>query len=768
MRFVFLIVISTFVTTAFGQTIQEKKESFKKSAESGMDAKLEEELILVNEMLSEKRFYLKALHERAQSLYYAHAEESRYKKLLEEVEKTKKELLEIEESWRDRSALISSGNGYALWHQPETTLGQLVMDYGKGEYLYIIPKDIENIKICLNSNLPIPKESWEACLEMILAQNGVGIKALNSYVRELYLFRFDLSHIQHITSSVVDLSILPAEVRICFVITPESPDPTSALHFLQRFASPATTVIEKIRQDIYLIADVKTIRELLKLYDFFKIGKKGEEYQLVTLGKIDSKTMLNILQSAFYAKDGVKEEQLKILPLENMQQALFLFGSKAELNKAIALIRDVEYQIEDPKEKVVFWYTAKHSDAEELATLLAQVYDLLVKEPVDLNGEAPFLPPVNTHASASVTTVQEEVMVVDPPLITPATGRMGYKTRDGQNNFIVDPKTSSIIMVVEQEALIKIKELLKKLDVPKKMVQIEVLLFEKKISNHNKFGLNLLRLGEKASNRDGIGAGWNSAAGILEFLVSHAAKGSGIPAYDIAYNFLLGQEDIQINASPSVVTTNKTPATIAIVEEISINTGVDSEDKKQRNLYSRAQYGITLQITPTINLGEDECDSGFITLDTDITFDTTSRKDNDRPDVTRRHIKNLVRIADGQTVILGGLRRKSTEDSKNSIPFLGEIPGLGKFFSSTDLNDSSSEMFIFITPKIISDPLTDMEIVKKEMLKQRPGDIPEFLTECQLAKEKEKKRLCLGGLTALFGREEKTTSTTPRKEYDGK
>ncbi len=53
-------------------------------------------------------------------------------------------------------------------------------------------------------------------------------------------------------------------------------------------------------------------------------------------------------------------------------------------------------------------------------------------------------------------------------------------------------------MVVEQDALPKIKELLKKLDVPKKMVQIEVLLFEKKVSNQNKIGLNLFKLGSAA------------------------------------------------------------------------------------------------------------------------------------------------------------------------------------------------------------------------------------------------------------------------------
>jgi len=346
--------------------------------------------------------------------------------------------------------------------------------------------------------------------------------------------------------------------------------------------------------------------------------------------------------------------------------------------------------------------------------------------------------------------------------------RSSHKTADGQNNFIVDAKTGAIIMVVEAEALPKIKELLKKLDVPKKMIQIEVLLFEKKVSNSNNFGLNLLRLGTEAKEIVKTGIKWslNSVgAGILDFLISRN-KGSGIPGYDLAYQFMLGQEDVQINASPSVTTMNQTPATIAIVEEVSIDSGAD---EKKNRIYKRAQYGITIQITPTINMDDHSCEAdGFVTLETDITFDTPKKSQNDRPDVTRRHIKNHVRIADGQTVIIGGLRRKATQDNKESIPFLGEIPGLGKLFSHTTMSDDSTEMFVFITPKIIADPIEDVERIKREEMRRRPGDIPQFLHELAAAQEKEKRRLFEGSLSILFGRQSPNSLPERAGEYDGR
>jgi general secretion pathway protein D len=367
----------------------------------------------------------------------------------------------------------------------------------------------------------------------------------------------------------------------------------------------------------------------------------------------------------------------------------------------------------------------------------------------------------------------EEKQIVPAIQVGPQEKKNSHKTADGQNNFIVDSKTGAIIMVVEAEALPKIKELLKKLDVPKKMVQIEVLLFEKKISGSNNVGLNLLRLGSEAKNYAKSGLSWSAgsgAAGILEFLISHK-KGSGIPAYDLAYQFMLSQEDVQINCSPSVTTMNQTPATIAIVEEVSIDSGAD---EKKNRIYKRQQYGITIQITPTINMDDElmsaSDEGGYVTLETDITFDTPKKNHNERPDVTRRHIKNHVRIADGQTVILGGLRRKNSQDTKDSIPFLGEIPGLGKLFSHTSMSDDSTEMFVFITPKIISDPVHDAEILRKNELKKRPGDIPEFLHTVIKAQEQERRRLFEGSLTALFGKNS-GGNLIPHKrgtEYDGR
>lgn len=766
----FLFLCTCTASLARGQTIAEKKASFHK-VEGEIDQETQKQLETVNATLSEKRHLLKVLYEKALSLHQNDAPEQAFRSLQKSILQLKNEIAEIESMWRDETSTMLQGDIYALWHQPDTSLLQLVMDYGAQEFIYLVPPEIAAIRLCISSNLLIPRQSWGECLEVILSSHGVGVRQLNPFLRELYLIRQDTSGLKYMTSNRSELDSFSPQTRICFVLNPETPDPRSVLFFMQRFSNPATTSVHVVNGQILILSNAETVKELLKLYEFVKTGHRGHDYQLLTLTKLDAREMESILFSAFQYGSGPADEgsTLKVLPLSSLSQSLFLYGSKEEVSKAVKLIKDVESQIEHPQEKTVFWYTAKHSEAQDLAEVLAKVYDLLTD--TFSNGGAP----VDQAKLSKVAEEARNAMIVKPAQIEPLGQRKALKTADGQNNFIVDQKTGSIIMVVEQEALPKIKDLLKRLDVPKKMVQIEVLLFEKKISNQNKFGLNLLKVGSSASNtKSNVGLSWtNVGAGILEFLISHS-KGSGIPAYDLAYNFLLGQEDVQINASPSVTTVNQTPATIAIVEEMSINTGNTVEKDKSTSNFSRAQYGITIQITPTINGGEEgengEEELSYITLDTDITFDTTKRGANDRPDVTRRHIKNHVRIGDGQTVILGGLRRKSSQDNKESIPFLGEIPGIGKLFSTTDMSDNSTEMFVFITPKIIYDPLEDAERFKREELRKRPGDMPEFVHELLEAKAREKRRLFQGSLTALFGRHESGTASRVcnSKEYEGR
>lgn len=782
-RVILFVVFPVLSIGAFlsAQTISEKKASL---TTHGSDLDKESQAILnqVNSQLEDRKERLRELYEKAQALYVAEASEAEFRPVLEEIWEVKNSIDMLEKQWRNKNALSAAQESYALWHLPDTTVEQLMMEYGIQDYIYLIPPEIAEMKISVNSNLPIPKGSWSEMLETILAQSGVGIKQINPYLRELVLINKDLSAVEHITSDREELLVYPRDTRIAFVLTPDVTDVRRLYLFIEKFSNPDNTFIQLIGRDILIVAQVGTIQEILKLYDFALNSQGGgnKDYLFVALTKIDAEEMAQILTSIFsnpapqgqrkISKDGAEVSRaqpaeepvgLKVVTLSDNAHALFLLGTPEELCKAEEIIDEVQCQLGGVKEKTIFWYTAKHSEPEELARVLGKVYALLTCDVYAEEMEDEDFCPISDDETGGVPFYAGGYAIVNPAPIVPSAQEERPLQTEG-HNFIVDPKTGSIVMVVETQLLPRLKELLKKLDVPKKMVHIDVLLFEKSIVDRNQFGLNLLRIGSNASNTRRTSLDWNDTeaspqnAGILDFMISRM-RGGGMPAYDLVYKFLLTQDDVQINASPSITTVNQTPATIALVEEISINTGIVELDTTQttrlKDSFARAQYGITIKITPTIHFCEPDGDdeAQFITLDTDITFDTVQTSDLGRPDVTRRHIKNEVRVANGETLILGGLKRLNTNDSKDSIPFLGEIPGLGKFFSITSLVDTSTEMFVFITPRIIEDNSEMMEQMRCEELSRRPGDTPEFMQCLFDGMECSRKRLFEGGIRMLFG-----------------
>lgn len=836
---IFLFFLLLLPLQAYTQTIAEKKASLQ---ESGGDLSSDAEKFLsqVNLELTEARYEEQKLMAQASRLFEQDAPEDSYIPLVIRMKELRAQISHLQESWREMIASQGKQEDYALWYQPETTLEQLIIDYGSQDYVYLMKPEIGGMKISVDSNLPIPRASWNEMLELILLENGVGIRQLNPFLRELYLLKHDRSSIRIITNNKEDLELFSPETRVAFVLSPEPSDVRRVWFFLDNFANPDSTTVQLVGRDILLIARVADVLDLLKLNDFVSENKGDKEYKAVALTKIAAEDMAKVLQSVFNqpaespskmlkapvarpdfgrdAKNGLEASAngLQVLLLGNQTGALFLIGTKEEVRKAEELIREIESQIGGARDKTVYWYHVKHSDAIETAEVLSKVYDLMVSTGAGYengydnrrgSGEA-FGTPLEGGGSASAsnsnagpveqnTTIergpnipeilprifppdiystnpflqyprdpyfQQPIPPIAPNFVFPATSVNVPRPID-QGNFIVDIKTSSIIMVVETDLLPKLRGLLRKIDVPKKMVQIEVLLFEKKIAKQNSFGLNLLRFGSCANNITEACANFNivdtlgSPTGIFDFLWSRKSS-CGIPAFDLVYRFLLSQDDVTINASPSVLTVNQTPAFISIQEEISVNTGIVEIPTvggvTLKDAFQRAQYGITLKITPMIHSADDLEKHETITLDSDITFDTFDTLNipvNGTPNVTRRNIKNLARVADGETVILGGLRRKTQEDSFDGIPFLGEIPGIGKLFSETTMVDGSTEMFIFITPKIVSDPACDLEWIRSEEMLRRPGDTPEFMCALVEAQECEKTRLFQAWMQTLFGRE---------------
>ncbi len=750
-KIVLLTVLALAAGNLHGQTIAQKKAGLSGSV-GDLNPEMQKYLNDVNNELRERHEELFKLQRQVMELYLQKAPEESYHALLLQINDIKENIRILEESWREMVTRPGvREEGYALWHQPETTLEQIVLDYGASEYVYLIPIDIGQIQVSLNSNIPIPRAAWGQMLEQILLQNGVGIKTINPYLRELYPLKADFSDLKLITNDPRDLEAFPSNARVSFLLSPPPEDVKRTWFFLDKFINPNATVLQRYGRVIVIVGEVSAVKDLLKVYDFVAANKQDLEYKAVPLLRVDPEEMTKILSSIFQEFDedveapaegprGInngkstpirqnpgskssppmrpmngapqkpKKERisnsLSVTPLPKMAQAVFLVGTREEIEKAEKIIREVEAQVGEAREKEIFWYKVKHSDPEEIAVLLEKIYQVMIENRVGYEKPPRFEGEREPPPMIRETNIEKEVNVSTPTFLTPQDNyyqQGGYivnprpavpgvpqkvEYNKNRNNFLVDPKSSSIVMVVEIDLIPKLQELLKRIDIPKRQVQIECLLFERRCRRTNKYGLNLLRIGSSASQTHQSAINWNDYGnlnahnrgqdGIFQLLMSRVKSETGIPSFDISYKFLMSQQDVGINNCPSVVTTNQVPANIVINDEISINTGVyqvpTTGTTTLQNSFTRAQYGINITVTPTIHIVSEEefflNPENYIYLETDITFDTIAPGGNpQQPDVTRRHITNEVSIPDGQTVIIGGLRRRNTADHIDQIPF---------------------------------------------------------------------------------------------------
>lgn len=757
-----LLYFCLVTTTLSGQTLSDKLLQEENPSSAKTDVLLKE----INERIYLLRSQLQEGYHQVQTLYDTKADEEQFHALLAEVNAMKQKIQAQEKQWREIVIKESKQEeeGYALWDQEETTLAHLIIEYGALDYLYIVPPEMANMKLNMHSNVPIPRESWNDVLEIILSHNGIGIKNINPYARQLYLLKQEPACIERIASSLEQLLLTPEHSRVFYVFSPPIEHIKSIKQFFEKFSDPKQTFIYQIGPKIGIVSNREEVQKILNLYQSIWGQMQGRVSRVIPVLKMSVKEMEKILQSFFSesiekARPHFNKNEQEGFTIFSLLQgnSLVAIGRKEVVDKAERVVRETEDQLQNPAEMTVYLYPCRHSSPNDLAQILEKVYTSLLAASSDTKKEAE----LNYSAPGTPFKMPPDGYPPVPPLVvapkpihsnTLSTVEIDY----GSDHFIPDPKTGTLLMVVRRDALGKIKDLIRNLDIPKKMVQIEVLLFEKQLNCENSLGMNLLKLGSKNVLK------WSSnvapsGSGVLEFLL-HNNSSKHFPAYDLAYSFLMSQDDIQLNAAPSIITVNQTPATISIVEEISINNGAAPLDTNKgtafEKSFSRAQYGIVITLVPTIHLPFiDEIhmeETGFVTLKTNVTFDTTRQDEHkDRPLVNRRHIENEVCIADGQTVILGGLRRKASQDKEEKIPFLGDIPGLGKLFGATKLRSNDTEMFIFITPKIILDAKEQLQQILHEELRKRPGDQPEFLDCLVEAQEKARYKKIQNGLNCL-------------------
>lgn len=303
-------------------------------------------------------------------------------------------------------------------------------------------------------------------------------------------------------------------------------------------------------------------------------------------------------------------------------------------------------------------------------------------------------------------------------------GTEAQRVLSKRGSVTYDLKTNTLFVQDTASKLQEIRALLQKVDVPARQVMIEARIVTADASFARNLGVRL-GLGARVDSKrigiapDASGAAANAATttnlaslatnnidlpGNVTFAPAGGGVGSlGFSIIEGAGNAILNLELLALEAdkrgkiisSPRVVTANQKPAVILQGTEIPYQSVSNAGAQTSfRNAV------LCLLVNPQI-LNNDN-----IILDVEVTKDAPGESTTAGPAINKKRVKTQVRVANGETAMLGGIFEQDIKDETNKIPLLGDLPILGHLFRDNYKQDNKTELLIFLTPRILPDDFT--------------------------------------------------------------
>jgi general secretion pathway protein D len=197
------------------------------------------------------------------------------------------------------------------------------------------------------------------------------------------------------------------------------------------------------------------------------------------------------------------------------------------------------------------------------------------------------------------------------------------------------------------------------------------------------------------------------------FLLNYVAPGLGISS---TLTLLETFGNVKVLSSPKISVLNNQTAMLKVVDNV-VYFEVKSDStigqvNTQKSFTTTAKsiaVGLVMNVTPQIS------EANMITLNvrptisrvtgfkTDPNPDIPSTIPNRVPEIQTREMESVLRLADGEIAVMGGLMEDKINYNTDAVPGLGGLPGIGNFFRNRDDTNTKTELVIFLKPTIIRD-----------------------------------------------------------------
>ena len=421
-----------------------------------------------------------------------------------------------------------------------------------------------------------------------------------------------------------------------------------------------------------------SIRRLIKIIREVDVADNRRELTVFPLEYANSSKLADLLTTLYPSLSPSKKgrsTKTATFVADERTNSLVVIVPKAEIARIKDLIYLLDGQIPREKGKIRVYYL-ENAKAEELAKVLQDL-------------------PAKSSAAQPVKGAR--------PILASTAG------------IYADAATNSLILSAESDEELKtLENVIARLDVPRAMVHVEVLIMEVNAQDDLRIGVEWTAVGETqiGDKEAAIGGGFVQApqdSALPGFVNGTFPNGFAVgvftEAIDIAgvqFNNLTAliqavkeERDVTILSTPQILIIDQEEAKINVGKNIPFQTRTSSSFDQTYLSYEYRDVGTILKVTPQIS--DNETVRLNIGLEVSLLESTTDFK----PTTLKRAIDTSVLVKDNGTVVIGGLIENSTARSENKVPLLGDLPLLGWLFKYQTQSHQKTNLLVFLTPRVL-------------------------------------------------------------------
>ncbi|HEV8382862.1 MAG TPA: secretin N-terminal domain-containing protein [Gemmatimonadales bacterium] len=305
------------------------------------------------------------------------------------------------------------------------------------------------------------------------------------------------------------------------------------------------------------------------------------------------------------------------------------------------------------------------------------------------------------QSGLSAGTLSDELRrnVVPPAGVPSPSGQTTVRQSSlaGSVTIVPDELTNALLVRAAERDFEVIKEAVDQLDIRPLQVLIEVLIVEARHDRSFSFGADLFVPPQSVDKGDGTAGGETIGGGLGDLVIR--LMNLGRANIDATLRAAASRGDVEIISRPVLLASNNQEARFLVGSQrpfVQVSRSLPTDTPTRDQVIQYRDVGTKLTVRPTIN------QDGYVSLLIQQEINqATSEVQFDPPVISTREAVTRVLVRNGQTIVIGGLRDQQKDVTQRGVPILSGIPIIGGLFGSADRKANRTELYLFLTPRIL-------------------------------------------------------------------